>query len=83
MLKIYDENMKMLTIKFAPGSGSKLGHESRIYSVCYNKDLNFSGMMVTGGWDRNVLLYDIRASKNFLSFTIKNKNLNYIFFKFI
>lgn len=56
--------MKMLTIKFPAGSGSRLGHESRIYSVCFNKDLNFNNMMITGGWDRNVLLYDIRASKN-------------------
>jgi len=65
MLKIYDENMKMLTIKFAPGSGSKLGHESRIYSVCYNKDLSLGNMMITGGWDRSVLLYDIRESNFF------------------
>jgi len=62
MLKIYDENMKMLTIKFSPGSGSRLGHESRIYSVCYNKDLNYNNTLISGGWDRNIFLYDIRQS---------------------
>ena len=76
MLKIYDENMKMLTIKFSPGSGSKLGHEGRIYSVCYNKDLSYNNMMITGGWDRNVLLYDIRASKLTLNYE-KIKSLSY------
>ena len=47
MLKIYDENMKILTTKFLPGSDIRLGHESRIYSIAYNKDINF---LRSGNW---------------------------------
>jgi WD40 repeat protein len=61
-LKIYDDNMKIITTKFAPGGQFKLGHESRINSIAYNKDVNNSNMIISAGWDRNIMIYDLRES---------------------
>ncbi len=76
IIKIFDENMKIISHKFSPGGGSNLGHDSRINSISYNKDPNNKNMMVSGGWDRNMFIYDIRQSKEkllikFLYFQIK------------
>lgn len=72
MLKIYDENMKVLTAKFLPGTESKLGHENRIYSISFNKNINFENAVISGGWDRSILLYDLRASNYQIIIKINN-----------
>lgn len=80
-LKIYDDSMKIISQKFEAGGQYKLGHESRIYSIAYNKDIDRSDLLISSGWDRNIMIYDLRESKIFFQifiyvFNFFNENLN-------
>jgi COMPASS component SWD3 len=66
VLRIYDEDMKILTSKFLSGSNYTPGHKSRINSVCFHKNDstgNYSNVLVSGGWDQRVIIYDTRTNK--------------------
>ena len=58
--------MKIISHKIPPGGAYSSGHMSRINSVCFHKsdpNGNFSNLLVSGGWDRRLILYDIRMKK--------------------
>jgi COMPASS component SWD3 len=58
--------MKIITNKFPSGSHYSPGHKSRINSVCFHKNDstgNYSNLLVSGGWDQRVVIYDIRTNK--------------------
>ena len=66
ILRIYDENMKILTSKFLSGSNYTQGHKSRINSVCFHKNDstgNYNNILVSGGWDQRVIICDTRTNK--------------------
>ena len=59
-VKIIDEHTKTLIDSLTGGGGSP-GHSNRIFSVKYNPD--DANMLVSGGWDNTVLLWDLRTPK--------------------
>jgi len=66
ILRIYDENMKIINHKYNSGSNYSPGHKSRINSVCFHKNDktgNYSNLLVSGGWDQRVIIYDTRTNK--------------------
>mmetsp|Transcript_32986 Transcript_32986/g.32682 ORF Transcript_32986/g.32682 Transcript_32986/m.32682 type:complete len:238 (+) Transcript_32986:271-984(+) len=56
-IRIYDESTKDVICNLVPGMGELLGHVNRIHSVKFLSD----NMIVSGGWDNNILLWDIRS----------------------
>mmetsp|Transcript_33722 Transcript_33722/g.38830 ORF Transcript_33722/g.38830 Transcript_33722/m.38830 type:complete len:147 (+) Transcript_33722:373-813(+) len=59
-VKIIDEHTKSL-INSLEGGGGVPGHSNRVFSVKY--DQNDPNMLISGGWDNTVLLWDLRAPK--------------------
>lgn len=66
---IFDEDMKFISSKFKSGSKYIPGHQSRINSVCFDK--NDSNVLVSGGWDQTIYKYDLRVSKIIINFSDK------------
>lgn len=66
VLRIFDDNMKMISTKFLSGSNYTPGHKSRINSVCFHKNDssgNYSNILVSGGWDKRVIIHDTRSKE--------------------
>ena len=56
-VRVYDETTKALAFSMKE-KGRLMGHGNRIFCVKFNKgDQN---MLVSGGWDNNVFIYDMR-----------------------
>ena len=58
---LYDEGTRQKITTMAPGSGNFPGHSSRIFAVKFHPDN--SNVLVSGGWDRTLQIYDVRQSK--------------------
>jgi WD40 repeat protein len=56
---LFDENTKNQSATLREGFGDRIGHSNRVYSVKFIDE----HMMVTGGWDNNVLLWDTRTCR--------------------
>lgn len=56
-VKVYDENNKNSVCTFYPGRGNHLGHSNRIFAVKWRGEQ----CLVSGGWDNNVILWDLRS----------------------
>ena len=41
--------------------GDKIGHSNRVFSVKYDK--NDQNMLLSGGWDNSMILWDLRSSR--------------------
>ncbi len=64
-IRIIDEHTKTLIDTLQGGMGAQ-GHSNRVFSVKYvPEDPN---LLVSGGWDNTVLLWDLRSSKVVNSF---------------
>ncbi|CAI2374343.1 unnamed protein product [Moneuplotes crassus] len=64
-IRIVDEHTKTLVSTLEGGTGV-LGHSNRVFSVKYiPEDPN---LIISGGWDNTVLLWDLRTSKVVSSF---------------
>jgi WD40 repeat protein len=55
--------MKIISHKIPPGGAYSSGHMSRINSVCFHKEESMSNLLISGGLDQRVILYDLRAKK--------------------
>ncbi len=62
-IKIYDENMKVISHKIPSGSAYSSGHMSRINSICFGKSSEYENLIVSGSWDQRINIYDIRTKK--------------------
>jgi WD40 repeat protein len=60
-VRIYDDNMKIKVFQYNPGNSVRKGHKERINSICYHK--KDSNILLSGGWDYEVFIYDTRTSK--------------------
>lgn len=63
-VKVFDEGNKEKIADLAGGNVQQLGHDNRIMSVKWI-DYNF---ILTGGWDNNILVWDLRNSQVVRSF---------------
>ena len=57
VVRIYDETTKALAFEMKE-KGRLFGHSNRIFCLKFNK--GDSNMLVSGGWDNNVFVYDMR-----------------------
>lgn len=64
-IRIMDEHTKTLVDTLEGGMGV-LGHSNRVFSVKYVKE--DPNLLISGGWDNTVLLWDLRTSKVIHSF---------------
>ena len=57
-VRIYDETTKTVAFKMKE-SGSLMGHSNRVFCVKFNPQE--PNMIVSGGWDRTIQIYDLRT----------------------
>lgn len=60
-VRLYDENMKSLITTMKPANFTQPGHAGRIFCVRFAPFDN--NVIYSGGWDKTVQFYDIRAGK--------------------
>lgn len=58
-VKIYDDSTKSLVSTLEAAGSTNLGHSNRVFSVRFSDDPN---LLVSGGWDNAVFLWDMRAA---------------------
>jgi len=58
VLKIYDEQTRKVDTKLTGEACVVPGHNNRIYCVKYDKE--DPNLLVTGGWDKRVIVWDLR-----------------------
>jgi COMPASS component SWD3 len=57
-IRVYDEQTRKLVIELEGGGSGENGHSNRIY--CVKFDPNDPNFLISGGWDRTVIVWDIR-----------------------
>jgi hypothetical protein len=65
-IRLYDDISKRLVRTYEKGNWFAPGHSNRIFSVKFKPDN--PNMLISGGWDGAVFLWDIRESKNVAAF---------------
>lgn len=60
-IRVYDEQTRQLTETLEGGGGGLPGHTNRIFCAKFvSEDPN---LIVSGGWDKNIKIWDIRTSQ--------------------
>ena len=60
-LRIYDVNTHQMVREYEKGDWYAPGHSNRIFSVKFKND--DQNIMISGGWDASIFLWDIRQKK--------------------
>lgn len=69
-VRIYDDSTKRLVRTYEKGSWYSPGHSNRVFAAKFKpKDNN---ILLTGGWDSAVFIWDIRQPKNVDAFVGPN-----------
>lgn len=61
IIRIYDETERKLATRIEKGESDLPGHSQRIFCVKYHE--NDGNFMISGGWDKTVMMYDARTYK--------------------
>jgi len=59
-VKIYDDSTKSLATTLKAAGTINEGHSNRVFSVKFTEDPN---VLLSGGWDNTIFIWDIRAKK--------------------
>lgn len=66
IIRIYDEETRVVTQELAGVGWKDAGHNNRIFCVKFiPEDPN---ILLSGGWDTNVIFWDLREKKSIRSF---------------
>ena len=58
VVRVYDEQTRQLKVALEGGGSGEPGHSNRVFCVKFDQeDPNF---VISGGWDNNVKVWDIR-----------------------
>ena len=59
-VRVYDERTRQLKVNLEGGGNGLPGHTNRVFCAKFvNEDPN---MIVSGGWDKNIKIWDVRAN---------------------
>ena len=58
IVRVYDEATRKLKVELAGGGTGEPGHNNRVFAVKFDKE--DENLIVSGGWDNNVKVWDIR-----------------------
>lgn len=58
-IDIYDEQTRQLKISLDGGSNGEPGHSNRVF--CAKWDKENTNLIVSGGWDKSIRIWDVRA----------------------
>jgi COMPASS component SWD3 len=61
-VKVYDEDTKSIALDFGPADFNWPGHSNRVFSVKFLT--GEAHLILSGGWDSSVHLWDIREKKS-------------------
>jgi len=59
-VRVYDEETKTVSVDFKPASWNNVGHDNRIFAVKFIDE----NIIMSGGWDSAVHIWDIRQGKS-------------------
>jgi len=63
-IRIFDEKTKELVHTYKRAGWNTKGHSNRVFGCHFSKFDN--NVLITGGWDRTICLWDIRTRKNIM-----------------
>lgn len=65
-IRVYDEQTRQIKIELTGEGTGESGHSNRVFSTRFDKD--DENLIVSGGWDMNVKVWDIRSQNPVRSF---------------
>ena len=60
-VRVYSYEKKTVLMKLDPGDSTDMGHTNRVYSVKFTDNSN---LLLSGGWDATVYIWDLRMGKS-------------------
>lgn len=60
-VRVFNYETKEMIMELEQGDSTTLGHSNRVYSVKFTDDPN---IMVSGGWDNTIFIWDLRIAKS-------------------
>ena len=76
VVRIYDEQTRQVISELTGGGGGEPGHGNRVQCVKYDKE--DPNLIVTGGWDMTVLVWDSRTNEAVRSIKVIIAELNWV-----
>ncbi len=64
--RVYDEQTRKLKVELEGGGTSEPGHKNRVFAVKFDKE--DENLVISGGWDKSVKIWDIREGAIVRSF---------------
>jgi WD40 repeat protein len=58
IVRVYDEATRKIKVELAGGGTGEPGHNNRVFAVKFDKE--DENLLISGGWDNNVKVWDIR-----------------------
>lgn len=61
-VRVYDEDMKAVSVLFPSASWKQSGHNNRVFSIKFVHDN--PNILMSGGWDSNLIIWDMRVGES-------------------
>lgn len=60
IVRVYDEATRKMKVELTGGGTGEPGHSNRVFAVKFDKD--DENLLISGGWDNNVKVWDLRQA---------------------
>lgn len=67
-IRIYDEHRKTIIAKLNSASWEHSGHTNRVFAINFLPSTVNPNLLLTGGWDSNIHLWDLRNERSVANF---------------